>query len=63
MIDDDIRCSRCQTLLARRTPEGVEIRRKDLLVCVIGIALVSCRGCSRVATIRSRFTESEGVSA
>ncbi len=62
-MTDEIRCSRCQTLLGRRTVEGVEIRRKDLLVVVIGLALVSCRGCGRVATIRSRFTESEGVHA
>jgi hypothetical protein len=60
-MTDDIRCPRCQTLLGRRSIEGVEIRHKDLLVVVIGVALISCRGCGRVETIRSRFSEAEGV--
>lgn len=61
-MSDEIRCARCQTLVARRSAEGIEIRRKDLLVVCIGTALVSCRGCRRVVTVRSRFAETEGVS-
>lgn len=63
MTDDAVYCPKCSTLLARVGTNGVEIRRKDLLVMVIGTALVSCRGCHRVATIRSRFQEAEGVHA
>jgi len=59
--ETEIRCPKCSTLLARVGARGVEIRRKDLLVLVIGTALISCRGCGRVTTIRSRYAEAEGV--
>lgn len=62
-MTDEIRCSRCSTLLAKRTPEGVEIKKKDLLVVVVGVALISCASCHRVTTIRSRFADAEGVHA
>ena len=63
MTDDEIRCPKCSALLARRTREGLEVKKKDLLLIIIGVLIVSCASCHRVTTIRSRYAEAEGVHA